>query len=109
MDSAAEFETMRKNWPDATLRSEGGSAAVYLPNFIFETGGKSVTMDLLLYPHSHGGSYATRLFFRERLERGPNWNPHVVCGETWYAPSWKDVHPNQSWTSMLANHLTAVA
>ena len=62
---------------------------------------------LLLYPHSHSG-YVTRLFFRQALARGPNWQSHFVCGETWWAPSWNNVHPNQPWVSMLANHLKAV-
>lgn len=108
MSHAEEFENITKYWPSAQLRSEGGNPVVYLPGFHFESGGASVTMDLLLYPHSHGG-YVTRLFFRKSLTQGPNWGTHVVCGETWWAPSWKDVHANQSWTSMLANHLKAVA
>ena len=108
MNVTEEFERARQTLPAAELRSDGGNFAIYLPGFSFESGGKSMTMDLLLYPHLHGGSYVTRLFFREALTRGPNWNSHFICGETWWAPSWKDVHPNQSWASMLANHLRAV-
>jgi|SRR6266446_9162782 len=103
---AEEFEKIREVWPGAQLRSDGGNA-VYLPAFEFSCGGRAVTMDLLLYPHSHSG-YVTRLFFRQALARGPNWQSHLVCGETWCAPSWNNVHPNQPWVSMLANHLKAV-
>jgi hypothetical protein len=108
MNAAEEFENIRQCWLNAKLLSEGGNLVVYLPDFQFKSGGVSVTMDLLLHPHTHGG-YVTRLFFRKSLTQGPNWSTHVVCGETWWAPSWKDVHANQSWTSMLANHLKAVA
>jgi hypothetical protein len=103
-----EFEKIRQTWPDAKLRTEGGNSAVYLPGFQFESGGVSVTMDLLLYPYPHG-SYVTRLFFRKQLTKGPNWGAHFVCGESWWAPSWKDVRADQPWISMLANHLKAVA
>jgi hypothetical protein len=106
--AAEDFERIRELWPGAQLRSEGGHPAVYLPEFVFESGGESVRMDLLLYPQAHGG-YVTRLFFRKALSRGPNWRPHFVCGESWFAPSWQNVDPNQLWTSMLANHLKAVA
>lgn len=105
--AAEEFEKIQQIWPGAQLRSEGGHAAVYLPVFAFPSGGQTVTMDLLLYPHAHSG-YVTRLFFRQALARGPNWRSHFVCGETWWAPSWNNVQPNQSWVSMLANHLKAV-
>jgi len=82
---AEEFEKIREVWPGAQLRSDGGNAAVYLPAFEFSW-----------------------LFFRQALARGPNWQSHFVCGETWCAPSWNNVHPNQPWVSMLANHLKAV-
>lgn len=108
MIAAEEFMKVRQNWPTSELRSEGGNQAAYLPQFHFHSGGQPVTMDLLLYPHLHGGSYVTRLFFKEPLSRGPNWASHYICGETWWAPSWNGVHPNQSWISMLANHLRAV-
>lgn len=105
--AAEQFESLQRAWPAAELRSEGGHDAVYLPGFVFSSGGQSVTMDLLLFPHPHSG-YVTRLFFRSALGRGANWQPHFVCGETWWTPSWNDVQPNQSWASMLANHLRAV-
>lgn len=105
--AAEAFEEIRQVWPNAQLRSEGGKPAIYLPAFAFVSGGKPVTMDLLLHPHAHGG-YVTRLFFRQALTRGPNWGSHFVCGETWWAPSWNNVQPNQPWVSMLANHLRAV-
>ena len=105
--AAEEFEQIRQIWPGAQLRGEGGHAAVYLPGFAFSSGGQAVTMDLLLYPHAHSG-YVTRLFSRQALARGPNWRSHFVCGETWWAPSWNNVQPNQSWVSILANHLKAV-
>jgi hypothetical protein len=108
MNAADEFEKIRQTWTAAELRSEGGNPAVYLPRFPFNSGGQPVTMDLLLYPHTHGGSYVTRLFFKDQLSRGPNWASHFICGGTWWAPSWKDVHPGQPWASMLANHLRAV-
>lgn len=107
MDASEEFENIRQTWPASELRSEGGNQAVYLPKFNFHCGAQPVAMDLLLYPHTQGG-YVTRLFFRERLSRGPNWTSHFICGETWWTPSWKDVHASQSWVSMLANHLRAV-
>jgi hypothetical protein len=104
---AEEFEKFCEAWPGAQLRSDGGNAGVYVPAFEFSSGGQAVTMDLLLYPHSHSG-YVTRLFFRQALARGQNWRSHFVCGETWWAPSWNNVQPNQPWVSMLANHLKAV-
>ena len=105
--AAEVFEKIRQIWPRAELRSEGGHTAVYLPAFAFLSGGQTITMDLLLYPRAHSG-YVTRLFFRQALARGANWRSHFVCGETWWAPSWNNVQPNQSWVSMLANHLKAV-
>lgn len=108
MDPAEEIEKVRQIWPTAELQREGGNSAVYLPGFHFHSAGQPVTMDLLLYPHTHGGGYVTRLFFKEQLSRGANWASHFVCGGTWWAPSWKDVHPAQPWISMLANHLRAV-
>lgn len=107
MTPTEEFEKIRQIWADAQLRSEGGLPAVYLPNFKFKSSGQSMTMDLLLYPHSHAG-YVTRLFFRLSLPRGPNWGTHFVCGETWWAPSWQNVGAHQPWTGILANHLKAV-
>ncbi len=62
---AEEFEKIREVWPGAQLRSDGGNAAVYLPAFEFSCGGRAVTMDLLLYPHSRGG-YVTRCFLGRR-------------------------------------------
>jgi hypothetical protein len=94
-------------WPRAALRYEGGKPLIFLPEFQVKSGGQVSTMDLLLCPHQHSG-YVTRLFFRQQLGRGANWSVHAVCGEQWWAPSWKDVQPNQSWPSMLANHLKAV-
>jgi hypothetical protein len=104
---ADESESIRNLWPGAEIRSDGGHQAVYLPGFSFSSGGEQVTMDLLLYPHPHSG-YVTRLFFRRALGRGANWQSHFVCGETWWAPSWSNVQPSQSWVGMLANHLRAV-
>jgi hypothetical protein len=107
MSPDQEFETLCQLWPAATLRHEAGQPLVLLPKFQFVSGGAPVTTDLLLYPHQHSG-YVTRLFFRQQLARGANWAAHVICGEQWWAPSWKDVHPSQPWLSMLANHLKAV-
>ncbi|MGO9601988.1 MAG: hypothetical protein ACLQAT_01045 [Candidatus Binataceae bacterium] len=107
MDAAKEFDSIRQAWPEAQFRADGSKPAVFLPNFCFESAGTTVTMDLLLYPQQHGG-YVTRLFFRKQLSRGPNWTAHFVCGETWWTPSWNNVHPEQPWTSMLANLLKAV-
>ena len=64
-------------------------------------------MDLLLYPHSQGG-ICNAAVFQAGAGAGPNWTTHFVCGETWWAPSWNNVPPDQPWASMLANHLKAV-
>ena len=108
MNPTEELRGISDIWPEAQLRADGGNPAIFLPQFHFESGGAAVTMDLLLYPQSHGG-YVTRLFFRSRLSRGPNWKAHFVCGETWWAPSWQSVSANQPWMSILAGHLKAVS
>ena len=93
------------------LHTEGGKPVVHLPKFKFRAGGKSVQMDLLLYPSAHSG-YVTRLFFEHKLEgagESKNWTEHTVLGRRWWAPSWNYVSAEQPWTSMLCAHLRAVA
>jgi hypothetical protein len=110
MDTATEFAGLQAMHPDATLHTEGGKPVVLLPKFKFRAGGNSLEMALLLYPSGHSG-YATRLFFEKRLDgvgMSQNWTEHTVLGRKWWAPSWKDVTPEQSWTSMLGAHLRAV-
>lgn len=110
-DAAAEFATMQAMHPAASLHTEGGNPVVYLPDFKFRSGAKSVQMALLLHPSAHSG-YVTRLFFQQKLEgagQSRNWTEHTVLGRKWWAPSWKDVGVEQPWISMLGAHLRAVA
>ena len=95
--------------PDCHLLHEGGNPVVLLPGFPFRAGDRDMKMDLLLHPSAHSG-YVTRLFFAEQVQgKGANWNRHRVVDREWWAPSWKDVPPTLPWTSMLAEHLRAVA
>lgn len=107
----AKFAAIKGVHPQAALHSEGGKPIVLLPDTKFQAGGKMQQMALLLVPFSHSG-YITRLFFENPL-RGcgvsQNWTEHTVIGRRWWAPSWKDVSPNQPWESMLTAHLRAVA
>jgi hypothetical protein len=110
-DSATEFASIKAMHSSATLHTENKVPVILLPEFKFRAGGRSVEMTLLLHPAQHSG-YVTRLFFEQKLEgagQSANWNPHTVLGRTWWAPSWKDVSPEQPWTSMLCAHLRAVA
>ena len=110
-DAAAQFAAIQAMHPSASLHTEGGNPVVFLPNFKFRAGGKTVEMALLLHPSAHSG-YVTRLFFEQKLEgAGPsqNWTEHTVLTRKWWAPSWKDVIAEQPWTSMLGAHLRAVA
>ena len=111
MDAQAELTALRAICPAATLHTEGDKPVVLLPDSKFRAGNKTVQMTLLLYPSQHSG-YVTRLFFAEKLEgagASRNWTSHVILSRKWWAPSWKDVIPEQPWTSMLGAHLRAVA
>ena len=110
-DAASEFAAIQAMHPSASLHTENNVPLVMLPDFKFRAGGKPVQMALLLHPSAHSG-YVTRLFFEQKLEgagQSKNWNPHTVLTRTWWAPSWKDVIADQTWTSMLCAHLRAVA
>jgi hypothetical protein len=110
-DIAAEFAAIQVMHPNATLLAENNVSVVLLPDFKFRAGAKSVKMALLLHPATHSG-YVTRLFFEDKLEgvgQSNNWTLHTVLSRSWWAPSWKDVTPDQSWVSMLGAHLRAVA
>jgi hypothetical protein len=110
-EAAAQFAAVKVMHSSATLHTEGGTPVVLLPDFKFRAGGKPVQMALLLYPAAHSG-YVTRLFFEQKLEgtgQSANWKEHTVLSRKWWAPSWKDVIPDQPWTSMLGAHLRAVA
>jgi hypothetical protein len=108
----AKFAALRAMHPPATLHTEGGQAVALLPELKFViAGGTTVEMTLLLFPAAHSG-YISRLFFERKLEgvgQSRHWNRHTVLGRAWWAPSWKDVSPDQPWTSMLCAHLRAVA
>lgn len=68
-------------------------------------------LDAVLCPTTHAG-YHTRLFFSENLgpfaPRTANWNPVVLFGATWFAPSWQGVSPDLTITRMVATHLQAL-
>jgi len=111
LNQETEFAALKAMSPLAVLHTEGGVPVVLLPNFKFRAGTGSVQMNLLLFPSNHSG-YVTRLFFERKLEGSglsQNWTQHTVLGSSWWAPSWKDVSPEQPWTSMLGAHLRAVA
>ena len=107
-DKDEEFKQIKILHKSAKLVYEGGNPVVLLPQFTFQSTGRSIRMDLLLYPITHSG-YPTRLFFEREVEgRGANWKPHHVIGRQWWACSWRDVEANMGWTSMLCAHLRAV-
>jgi hypothetical protein len=110
-DQDADFAELKALHPSASLHTENSVPVVLLPGFKFRAGGNAQEMALLLHPSQHSG-YVTRLFFERRLDgagASANWNPHTVLSRTWWAPSWQNVTPDQSWTSMLGAHLKAVA
>ena len=106
-DSSEQFESVKALFSDAQLQVDGDKSVAIIPSVTFPSGGIEHTMRLLLYPHQHSG-YQTRLFFERPLSIGDNWNSHFVCDETWYAPSRQGVTAEQSWASILAQHLRAV-
>ena len=108
MDTQQEFAALQALHPAAALHSEGDKPVVFLPGVKFRSAGNHLQMDLLLHPSAHSG-YVTRLFFESRIDGvAQNWTEHTVLGRKWWAPSWKDVVPEQPWTSMLMAHLRAV-
>lgn len=110
-DAASEFAAIQAMHPSASLHTENNMPMILLPDFKFRVGAKTVQMALLLHPSKHG-SYVTRLFFEHKLEgagQSNNWTLHTVLTRPWWAPSWKDVTPEQPWISMLGAHLRAVA
>ena len=110
-DEKAEYEKMKGLHPSAVLEHEGGKPLVYLPKFTFRAGGKSYTDDLLLHPNAGQGSYTSRLFFRQKVERTTaNWHQQqTILGRSWWVYSWKDVPSSMSWPNMLCEHLRALA
>jgi hypothetical protein len=109
-DTASEFAAIQAMHPNASLHTENKMPVVLLPDFKFRAGSKTLQMALLLHPSFHSG-YATRLFFEQKLEgvgKTQNWAMHTVLSRPWWAPSWKDVTPEQPWTSMLGAHLRAL-
>ena len=104
-----EFKKIKRLYEAAKLVREGGNPVVLLPQVTFQSAGREIRMDLLLYPAAHGG-YPTRLFFERQIEgRGNNWTEHCVVGKSWWACSWGGVEANMSWPSILYAHLRAVA
>ena len=65
-------------------------------------------MDLLLVPFDHSG-YETRLSLMEPALQSPKWTQYTVCGNPWWALSWRGVSPSLLWTQILSGHLRAVA
>lgn len=107
-DPAEELDRLRALCPEAELWPEGGRHAAILPRFAFKHRGTAAVEDLLLVPFAHSG-YETRLFFRRQLTTDQTWHAHVVCGQTWWSPSWRGVLEDRPWTEILADHLRAVA
>ena len=66
-DKDEEFKQIKILYKSAKLVYEGGNPAVLLPQFTFQSAGRSIRMDLLLYPTAHSG-YSTRLFFEREVE-----------------------------------------
>lgn len=109
MDANKEFESVKTLCGVAELHQECGKPVVLLPGFRFKSGGKDLSMDLLLHPSAHTG-YVTRLFFREKVAgKGRNWTQHQVLGSNWWAPSWQGVKAEQAWPAILCAHLRGVA
>ena len=114
MDVASEFAALKEMHPAAVLHTEGSKPVILLPATKFRAGGAAMQMNLLLYPSAHSG-YATRLFFERKILgtaqnwTDGNWSQHTVLSGSWWTPSWKDVSPEQPWTSMLMAHLRSVA
>lgn len=107
-DAAEELDRLRGLCPEAQLWPEGGRHAAFLPGFAFKLRGQPTAEDVLLVPFTHSG-YETRLFFRRQLTADQVWHVHVVCGQTWWSPSWRGVLEDRPWTEILADHLRAVA
>lgn len=108
MDAAAELETLRAMCEDAEMWTESGQPVAYLPKFRFKVRDEERVADLLLVPFAHSG-YETRLFFRQPQTTDQAWYNIVVCGQSWYAVSWRGVMPDLPWRQILAAHLRALA
>jgi hypothetical protein len=104
-----EFLRLTSLHDQSLLLKEGGTPVVLLPKLSFQSCGRKLKMDVLLFPSSHSG-YLTRLFFESRIDGvGQNWTEHRVVDRQWWAPSWNNVHPSLRWDAMLFAHLRAVS
>lgn len=78
-----EFKNIKRLYEAAKLVREGGNPVVLLPQARFQSAGREIQMDLLLYPADHSG-YPTRLFFERQADgRGNDWTEHCVVGKHW--------------------------
>src|SRR5258708_612740 len=97
VDNASEFAAIQAMHPSACLYAENKVPVVLLRVFMFGAGGRSVQAAFFFYPSGHRGS-VTRLFFEQKLEgagQSNNWTQHTILSRSWWAPSWKDVTPEQ--------------
>lgn len=108
IDIDEQLERVRRVYPQAERLTDGNKPVILIPEAVFPVNGADETMDLLLYPYSDR-SYPTRLFYQRQLPKGQNWTQHVICQESWWAPSLDQIKPDQPWDKILARHLRAVA
>lgn len=107
-DAEEQLARVKHLYPQAEKLMDGAKPVVLIPEAVFPVNDNDEVMDLLLYPYSDRG-YPTRLFYRRQLPKGQNWTQHVICQESWWAPSYNDVRADLPWDTILARHLRAVA
>lgn len=106
--SSGQFNALKAFYPSAECWSEGGHELAFIPGVKVQATGGPVQVNLLLYPQAKDG-YETRLYVDRQIaaSKGLNWQAHTVCGETWWACSWRGVQAHLPWVNILANHLRA--
>ncbi len=106
--SSEQFNALKAFYPSAECWFEGGHELAFIPGVKVQAVGGPVQVNLLLYPQAKDG-YETRLYVDRQIAaaKGLNWQAHTVCGETWWACSWRGVQAHLPWANILANHLRA--
>ena len=94
---------------DAQLIDERGGTVAYLPSFAFDSGGATITQDLLFVPADIASYPSSRLFYEHPVAgRGNNWSTHNLIGRVWHAPSYQ-VDTSRGWRDQILQHLQAVS
>ena len=105
MTDAEELESLRAISPQAILGDDGGVVYVLLPQTRLATPGGILVMDTVLCPRGLGG-YVTRLLLEHKVEAKMqlNWQGVMLLGRPWHSWSWNQIHPNQAWLRIYAEH-----